>query len=106
MTETEVSVSILSWWNQINDELTNTANLNTQIGPQTVPGYSMVICAYLGVMWPDCFSLVTRVATTVMSQYGLLHYIPTVHLFKIGNKISIIIIGKQIKINQIVLIRW
>ena len=31
-------------------------------------GYSMITRAYLGVRWPDCFSLVTRVATTVMSQ--------------------------------------
>ena len=32
------------------------------------PGDSMVTYAHHGVRWPDCFSLVTRVATTVMSQ--------------------------------------
>ena len=68
MTEIEVSISILSWWNQIIDEETNTVNLNAQICRKTAPGYSMVSCAHFGVMWPDCFSLVTRVATTVMSQ--------------------------------------
>ena len=70
MTEIEVSISILSWWNKINAEWTNTVNLNAQICPKTPlsPGYSMVTCAHLGVMWPDCFSLVTGVATTVMSQ--------------------------------------
>ena len=66
----------------------------------------MVTCAHLGVMWPDCFSLVTHVATTVMSQQGLVHQILTVHLIKIGNKIAIIVLVKQIKINQNVLIRW
>ena len=59
---------IPSWWNQINAESTNTVNLNAQICPKNSPGYSMVTCAHLGVMWPDCFSLVTGVATTVMSQ--------------------------------------
>ena len=33
-----------------------------------VPGYSMVTCTHLGVRWPDCISLVTRVTTTVTSQ--------------------------------------
>ena len=68
MTEIEVSISILSWWNQINDEQTNTVYLNAQICPKTVPAYSMVTCAHFGIMRPDCFSLVTREATTVMSQ--------------------------------------
>ena len=40
---------------------------------KTVPGYSMVTCAHRWVVWPDCFSLVTRVATIVMSQWSLLH---------------------------------
>ena len=80
--------------------------IKAQICPKTVPGYGMVTCAHLGVMWPDCFSLVTCVATTVMSQQGSLHLILTVHLIKIGNKIAIIILGKQIKSNQNVLIRW
>ena len=35
---------------------------------QNYPGCSMVICAYLGLRWPDCISLVTRVASTLMSQ--------------------------------------
>ena len=35
MTEIEVSISILSWWNQINAESTNTVNLNAQICPKT-----------------------------------------------------------------------
>ena len=48
-------------------------NLNAHICPKTVTAYNMVTCAHLGVMWPYCFSLVTRVATTVMSQWGLLH---------------------------------
>ena len=32
------------------------------------PGYNMVTCAHLRGRWLDCFSLVPRVATTVMSQ--------------------------------------
>ena len=66
-----------------------------------VPKLSLVTAwlhVHIWVMWPDCFSLVTRVATTVMSQQGLLHKILTVHLIKIGNKIANISLGKQIKI--------
>ena len=37
MTNIEVSISILLWWNQINDEKTNTANLNAQNCPKTRP---------------------------------------------------------------------
>ena len=39
-----------------------------KIVPKLSPGYSMVTCADPGVRWPDCFSLVTCVATIVMSQ--------------------------------------
>ena len=107
MTEIEVSISMLWWWNYINDEYTNTVNSNAQICPKTVPGYSMVTCAHPGVLWPDCVSLVTRVATTVMQSkvcYYTLNF--NCSLNEIGNKIAIIILGKQIKINQNVLIRW
>ena len=39
-----------------------------KIVPKKSPGYSMVTCAHLGVRWPDCFYLVTCIATTVMSK--------------------------------------
>ena len=62
MTEIELSISIPSWW------INKYCQFKFSNLFQTVPGYSMVTCAHLGVMWPDCFSLVTRVATAVMSQ--------------------------------------
>ena len=77
------------------------------IWSQNCPGYSMVTCAHLGIMWPDCFSLVTRVATAVMSQWGLLNKIPAIYFTKTVGEIFmiIIILGKQITINQNIFIR-
>ena len=77
MTEMEVSISILSWWNKINYKQTKECKVNARNCPKTA-----LVTAWLHVhslplsnevMWPDCFSLVTRVATTVMSKQGLSH---------------------------------
>ena len=53
------------------------------------------IYTHLGVRWPDCFSLVTRVATTVMSHDCLLHLIPSVQLVKIGKKYQLLFLGNR-----------
>ena len=66
MSEIKASISTLSWWKN-NDEQTNTVKVNVQNDPQNCPCYSIVTCAHLGVMWPDCFPLVTRLAFTVIS---------------------------------------
>ena len=60
----------------------------------------MVTCAPIRAKQLDCLSLVRRVGTVVMPQYGLLPLIPEIHVIKITNEISIIILAKQIKIHQ------
>ena len=56
MPEIDVSISILLWWNKINDKSINTLRVKAPNCPKTL----LVTCAHLGVRWPDCFSLVTR----------------------------------------------
>ena len=47
---------------------------------ENCPGYNMVTCAPIRAKQLDCFSLVRRVATVVMPQYGLLPLIPKIHV--------------------------
>ena len=58
------------------------------------------MCISLGQM--ACFSLVT---TNVTSKIGLLHYFLAINCIKVGNKIFIIILAKQIKIDKNAMVR-
>ena len=54
--------------------------------------YAIVPC----VRWPGCFSLATRVTTTVISQQSLLQYVSCRHFIKIGNRISKLFIWAEL----------
>ena len=97
MTKIEVSIYILWWWNKL---MTHIQMLSRKMLSKTCLGYRMVTCARLVIVpweWPDCFTLVTHVVTTVMSQQGLCDYNSVLHFMKIGknNPVLFVEIGSR-----------
>ena len=71
-----------------------------KLSPWLEHGYMYWYAIFPCVRWPGCFSLATRVTTTVISQQSLSQYVSGRHFIKIGNRISIIMLGKQNRVNE------
>ena len=105
MTEIEVSIFILLWWNQINDEYTNAVKVNTQNCPKTV-----LVRAWLHAHISGSCDMIFLLGSTCNNHCDVTVRCVTLNCKHTLNQnkqtISIIFLGKQIKICQNVTIRY